>query len=169
MPEWKADKSTFDISYPLLGIGGLTVGMIGLALCYKQYRDQKETEASLKEVQQKLAGVTLDAQKWRLIAESRALAAQAEILVTRDRPRALNLAIQAWRTVETEEANLAVAHTLPQFWFNLEGHTGHVNQIAFSPDGHRIVTASADKTARVWNASTGQLLFWPHTARRGLP
>ena len=28
----------------------------------------------------------------------------------------------------------------------------------FSPDGQRIVTASGDKTARVWNASSGQLL-----------
>ena len=27
---------------------------------------------------------------------------------------------------------------------------------AFSPDGQRIVTASEDKTARVWNAATGQ-------------
>jgi len=28
----------------------------------------------------------------------------------------------------------------------------------FSPDGQRIVTASDDETARVWNASSGQLL-----------
>src|ERR1039458_6367169 len=29
---------------------------------------------------------------------------------------------------------------------------------AFSPDGRRIVTASEDHTARVWNAANGQLL-----------
>jgi WD40 repeat protein len=28
----------------------------------------------------------------------------------------------------------------------------------FSPNGQRIVTASLDHTARVWNASSGQLL-----------
>ena len=40
----------------------------------------------------------------------------------------------------------------------LEGHTTVAFHAAFSPDGQRIVTASADKTARVWNAANGQLL-----------
>src|ERR1043166_6045092 len=38
----------------------------------------------------------------------------------------------------------------------LRGHTAAVNMGAFSPDGQRIVTASGDKTARVWEASTGR-------------
>src|ERR1700761_3139051 len=40
----------------------------------------------------------------------------------------------------------------------LTGHTGAVNSVAFSPDGARLSTASEDKTARVWNAGTGELL-----------
>src|SRR5579862_9833171 len=40
----------------------------------------------------------------------------------------------------------------------LAGHTGAVNSVAFSPDGARLTTASEDKTARVWNTSTGELL-----------
>jgi WD40 repeat protein len=40
----------------------------------------------------------------------------------------------------------------------LTGHTGAVNSVAFSPDGVRLSTASEDKTARVWNAATGELL-----------
>ncbi|WP_147333195.1 hypothetical protein, partial [Archangium gephyra] len=34
----------------------------------------------------------------------------------------------------------------------LKGHEGYVWSAAFSPDGQRIVTASLDKTARVWKA-----------------
>ena len=40
----------------------------------------------------------------------------------------------------------------------LEGHSGAVNSAAFSPDGKRIVTASADYTARVWDAAGGESL-----------
>ncbi|HEY5047174.1 MAG TPA: TIR domain-containing protein [Rhizomicrobium sp.] len=37
----------------------------------------------------------------------------------------------------------------------LRGHEGQVNGAAFSPDGKRIVTASFDETARIWDAETG--------------
>lgn len=39
----------------------------------------------------------------------------------------------------------------------LVGHTDRVNAAVFSSEGSRIVTASADNTARVWNAMTGAL------------
>ena len=37
----------------------------------------------------------------------------------------------------------------------LEGHTGEVNSVSFSPDGKFIVSGSADKTVRVWDATNG--------------
>ena len=37
----------------------------------------------------------------------------------------------------------------------LKGHEDEVNSAAFSPDGTRVVTASRDKTARVWDVATG--------------
>ena len=37
----------------------------------------------------------------------------------------------------------------------LSGHGDNVNSAAYSPDGTRIVTASQDKTARIWDARTG--------------
>jgi WD40 repeat protein/nucleoside phosphorylase/energy-coupling factor transporter ATP-binding protein EcfA2 len=40
----------------------------------------------------------------------------------------------------------------------LEGHTSEVTNAAFSFDGQCIVTASWDKTARLWEAGSGQLL-----------
>ena len=38
----------------------------------------------------------------------------------------------------------------------LRGHDELVYSAAFSPDGSRIVTASFDKTARIWDAATGK-------------
>ena len=40
----------------------------------------------------------------------------------------------------------------------LSGHAGFVTSAAYSPDGTRIVTASDDKTARIWDARTGAQL-----------
>jgi WD domain, G-beta repeat/APAF-1 helical domain len=38
----------------------------------------------------------------------------------------------------------------------LVGHEGGVLSASFSPDGSRIVTASRDRTARLWDAATGE-------------
>jgi WD40 repeat protein len=40
----------------------------------------------------------------------------------------------------------------------LEGHKNWVRSAAFSPDGGAIVSASSDKTVKIWDARTGQLL-----------
>jgi len=40
----------------------------------------------------------------------------------------------------------------------LVGHTGAVNSAVFSADGKKIVTASEDNTARIWDAQSGQEL-----------
>ena len=38
----------------------------------------------------------------------------------------------------------------------LTGHTGPVNEMAFSPNGRLLATASADGTARLWDPATGK-------------
>ncbi|KAK4231810.1 WD40-repeat-containing domain protein [Podospora fimiseda] len=40
----------------------------------------------------------------------------------------------------------------------LKGHTAAVSQVRISPDGKWIASASADGTAKIWNASTGAIL-----------
>ena len=39
----------------------------------------------------------------------------------------------------------------------LEGHTGWVKSVAFSPDSKQVVSGSSDGTVRLWDASTGAL------------
>ncbi|MGO9514732.1 MAG: protein kinase domain-containing protein [Steroidobacteraceae bacterium] len=57
-------------------------------------------------------------------------------------------AISVFQDIRAADADFAV----------LSGHGGHVISAAYSPDGTRIVTASADKTARIWDARTGREL-----------
>lgn len=42
--------------------------------------------------------------------------------------------------------------------FTLQGHAGQLASVVYSADGSRILTASGDKTAKIWDAKTGKLL-----------
>jgi WD40 repeat protein len=87
-------------------------------------------------------------------------------LLSRDFDSALRLASNGMRIDQallTDAANkspavatLAAAISRADWLFALGGHDAGVNSATFSPDGSRIVTASDDKTARIWDAATGK-------------
>ncbi|MBI3242691.1 MAG: protein kinase [Chloroflexi bacterium] len=101
------------------------------------------------------------------LASSREWAAAAVSNVGVDPDRSILLALQAvsvtysvdktW-TGEAEEAlHRAVSAAQPHL--ALRGHSSGVSDVAFSPDGTRLATASLDGTAKIWDATTGQELF----------
>jgi WD40 repeat protein len=52
----------------------------------------------------------------------------------------------------------------PQQWF---GHTGAVLCTSYSPNGIHVVTGSADKTIRIWDAETGAAVGLPLVGHNG--
>ena len=43
-------------------------------------------------------------------------------------------------------------------FIELKGHTKATTSATFSPDGKKVITASCDKTARIWDSETGREL-----------
>ena len=102
-----------------------------------------------------------DAEEQARFAHSRELAASALAELEIDPGRSVELALEAAELEPTQEAETALRRALPAQRRLLEvlaGHTGSVVSAAFSPDGTRVVTASDDGTARIWDAASGEEL-----------
>src|SRR6266481_1783396 len=60
---------------------------------------------------------------------------------------------------------LAIQNERPENWPAqlkiIEGHTSSVTTVAFSPDGKHIASGSSDKTIRVWDAESGNVVAGP--------
>ena len=93
------------------------------------------------------------------LATSRQYAAQSMRDSSSDLGAALEEAVAAGNRAHIREAETALNKALvnPRERFILH-HKGPVNSAAFSPDGTRVVTASNDNTARLWDAGNGHLL-----------
>ncbi len=103
------------------------------------------------------------------------LAAQAELINTRSNglyEKGALLAVEAKKRLDkfdkdSLEADRALRSALPLLpgSSNILKHEGWVSAVAFSPDGSRVVTGSSDKTARIWNTKTGEIIHpLPHEA-----
>ena len=92
-------------------------------------------------------------------ASSRELAATAEAQMPGDPELSVLLASEALTVHRTQQAEEALRRAV---FANLarailSGHAGWVVDASFAPDGRSIVTASSDRTARLWDAESGEL------------
>jgi WD40 repeat protein len=54
-------------------------------------------------------------------------------------------------------ASVCIAQA-PRIVINPLGHSAKIHNLLFTPDGHNIISVSEDKTIRVWNAETGEMI-----------
>jgi WD40 repeat protein len=107
------------------------------------------------------------AQHETLISSARELSNAANLNLEIDPERSILLALQAVNMTysidhavlpEAEDA-LHRAVQASRVELTLRGHTDEVWGAVFSPDGTQVATASADGTARIWDATTGKELL----------
>ena len=107
------------------------------------------------------------AEKTARISTSKTFAAFALMEQEKDPELSILLATEAVRTTyDTNETVLPLSNTVlrqslikSRVRLTLTGHDGGVRSAVYSADGRRIVTASDDKTAKVWDANTGTELM----------
>jgi WD40 repeat protein/transcriptional regulator with XRE-family HTH domain/energy-coupling factor transporter ATP-binding protein EcfA2 len=130
----------------------------------KQLRRRAISLASALALVLVLAGVAIffghQASQNALAAQSRELAAAAISNLDVDPERSILLALQAVSAKDTLEAENALHRSILASRILLVfHHDAEIWSVAYSPDGTRIATASQDKTAKIWDAATGELLL----------
>jgi hypothetical protein len=154
--KWARRKPTLAAAYTLGLLAALLGGLGGAAVwqwrAAERARNEAETARGLE-------------------AKARAEAEQEREKFERfEYGRAIQVAHQEWREnnvaatlalLDSTRADLRgwewryVHRLCHSDLLTLKGHTAQVGSASFSPDGSRIVTASMDKTAKVWDTTMG--------------
>jgi WD40 repeat protein len=103
-----------------------------------------------------------DREQQERIAQSRRLAAAADLQLQIDPELSILLAQRAASESPTVEAERSLRRALwvSHVELTLRGHGAWIGHAAFSPDGTRVVTASRDGRGGLWDARTGENIAW---------
>jgi WD40 repeat protein len=125
----------------------------------------RATAQAVAEEQRQVAVVQRNA------AVSRQLAAQAVNQIdNKEISLGLLLSMEAYRHSETMAARsslLRLLQTEPRLRYFINGHGDSVWDVAISPDGKTIASASGDGTVGLWDMATGEALHAPLTGHTG--
>jgi WD40 repeat protein/tRNA A-37 threonylcarbamoyl transferase component Bud32 len=131
----------------LAGIGGLIAQMVQL--------DEASRPASMAEVKRELEALAAGAANGQRASRQIVGAGQPQPSQQQAAPPA-----DTRRSVLLRGVGMRVLKgVLPTY----KGHRGRVNTLAWSPDGARIVSGGADRTAQVWDVTAGKTL-WTYRA-----
>ena len=103
-----------------------------------------------------------EAKKQRDLAASGQLINKSEVIGDTDPSVSKLLSIAAWRIHPSGQERYAMlaAASRPGI-ASLTGHTDRVHAVAFSPDGHTLLSGSYDGTARLWDMATHRQIGAP--------
>src|SRR5215207_104985 len=136
----------------MIGLATLTVVAFIQAGRATNFAIQAEEQAAIAATNAKTA------EDQAALARARELAAVANTTLELDPDLAMHLAMQSLskvRTLQGEEA-LRRALVAPPVELSLLGHSRAVYTVAYDAEGKRLITASEDGTARIWDAVSGQ-------------
>ncbi|HYY82526.1 MAG TPA: WD40 repeat domain-containing protein, partial [Actinomycetes bacterium] len=157
-PANQPDESCYEIYHDLLA-----PAILDWRTRYVENQDREQLERQIKEKQaeaERERQAREREERQHKLALSNELAAVAMGQLSLDPELSVLLAVEAVKTSVTPLAKDALRQSLLECRIRavLNGHQGDVSRATFSPDGGRIVTASQDTTARVWEAASGRPL-----------
>ena len=109
-----------------------------------------------------------EAKQQRDLAASGQLINKSELIGDVDPSVSKLLSIAAWRIHPSDQERYAMlaAASRPGI-ASLTGHTDRVHAVAFSPDGHTLLSGSYDGTARLWDVATHRQIGIPLNGHDG--